>query len=835
MQYQSNPQLELAFDYVSNTNKNIFLTGKAGTGKTTFLNTIREKTVKRMVVVAPTGVAAINAGGMTIHSFFQLPFGPYLPESKQDSSRQRKFNREKIWLIQSLDLLVIDEISMVRADLLDGIDDVLRRYKDHYKPFGGVQLLMIGDLHQLPPVVKDEEWELLRELYPTPYFFSSRALRQTNPVAIELKHIYRQSDRVFIDLLNKVRNNKLDAEVLETLNSRYRANFKPTPEEGYITLTSHNASAQDINVQKLEEIPGNVQRFTAAVSGDFPPHSYPTEELLELKPGAQVMFVKNDTSREKKYYNGKIGTITSIRGEAIYVQCPDEAQEIQVYPVEWRNIKYTLNPQTKEVGEEITGAFTQYPLKLAWAITIHKSQGLTFDRAIIDAQAAFAHGQVYVALSRCKSFEGIVLRTKIEFSSVRTDSQVKNYTDEADRNAPDEAHLKQSKMDYQQALILELFEFRTLKKYFEQLNRVLLEHENTLHADALHQFKTLREQADPPVLSVADKFKHQVRSYFAQPSLPEENQDLQARLQKAGAWFSEKISGELLPAAKTIQIITDNKAVEKTALEALENLQKELFIKNACFLSAKTGFFTHLYLRAKADAEIDFSASKKTSAPAAAYSSGVPKNTPHPELYVSLKLWRAELSDTLGTEPYEVLPTKSLLELVQILPANLPALKKIHGIGAVRSKQFGAEILDIIQKYCAAKGLENTQLTLPEAPIKALKAVVKTDTKQLSFELFKAGKSIETIAEERGLAVSTIETHLANFVGLGELDIFELVDRNKVDAIAQFFLEHRTRSTKEAKEYLGEDYSYGELRMVVTYLDKEHGAEWFDLINEKQS
>ena len=832
MQYESNPQLELAFDYVSNTNKNIFLTGKAGTGKTTFLNTIRKKTVKRMVVVAPTGVAAINAGGMTIHSFFQLPFGPYLPESKQDGSRQRKFNREKIWLIQSLDLLVIDEISMVRADLLDGIDDVLRRYKDHYKPFGGVQLLMIGDLHQLPPVVKDEEWELLRDHYPTPYFFSSRSLRQTNPVAIELKHIYRQSDGVFIDLLNKVRNNKLDAEVLEQLNSRYRANFKPAPEEGYITLTSHNASAQDINVQKLEEIPGDVQRFTAAVTGDFPPHAYPTEELLELKPGAQVMFVKNDASREKKYYNGKIGTITSIRGEAIYVQCPDEAQEIQVYPAEWRNIKYTLNAQTKEVGEELTGSFTQYPLKLAWAITIHKSQGLTFERAIIDAQAAFAHGQVYVALSRCKSFEGIVLRTKIEFSSVRTDTQVKNYTDEADRNAPDEAHLLRSKMDYQQALILELFEFRALKRYFEQLNRALLEHENTLHADAFRQFQTLREQAETHVVPVAEKFKHQIRGYFAQAALPEENEELQARVQKGCTWFAEKISGDLLPSAKTIQIITDNKAVEKTALEALENLQKELFIKNACFVSAKTGFSTQPYLRAKADAEIDFTASKKIATPAASYNS-VPKNTPHPELYVSLKLWRVELSDTLGTEPFEILPTKSLLELVQVLPANLPALKKIHGIGPGRSKQFGAEILDIIQKYCEAKGLANIQLSLPEPPPKVPK--IKTDTKLLSFELFKAGKSITSIAEERGLALSTIETHLADFVSLGELDIFELVDRDKVDTISQYFLEHRIRSTKAAKELLGEDYSYGELRMVVSYLDKEHGAEWFDIINEKQS
>ncbi len=770
-----------------------------------------------MAVVAPTGVAAINAGGMTIHSFFQLPFGPFLPESKQDASRQRRFSREKIWLIQSLDLLVIDEISMVRADLLDGIDDVLRRYKDHYKPFGGVQLLMIGDLHQLPPVVKDEEWEMMRTYYQSPYFFNSHALLKTQPVSIELKHIYRQSDTEFIALLNKVRNNNLDAEVLEKLNSRYRANFQPPAEEGYITLTSHNASAQDINVQKLEEIPGKPERFAAVVTGDFPANAYPTEELLELKPGAQVMFVKNDTSREKTYYNGKIGTITEIRGTTIYVQCPDDSAVIPVNPVDWRNVKYTLNQQTKEVSEDIIGSFIQYPLKLAWAITIHKSQGLTFERAIIDAQAAFAHGQVYVALSRCKSFEGVVLRTKIEFSSVKTDTQVKNYTEEADRNAPDENHLRRSKMEFQQSLMLELFDFRVLKKYVDQLNRVLLEHENSLIAGVYQQFRILKEQAENAVFPTADKFRHQIRTYFSEAAeLPEDNEALQTRLQKAAAWFHEKFSVDLMPSAKNIQIVTDNKAVEKTALDALENLQKELFIKQACFVATQTKFSAQGYLRTKADAEIDFKAAKKTTVSSRSYT-GVPKDTPHPELYTSLKLWRAQHADNQGVEAYEILPTKALLELVNTLPANLPALKKVKGIGAVRSKQFGAEILDIIQKYCIAKGLENTQLTLPEPPPKA----PKVDTKLLSFELYKAGKTMDEIAEERGLVRSTIESHLSHYVGLGKIDVFELVDRNKVEAIAQFFKDNNTKASSEAKAYLGEDYSYGEIRMVLSYLEKE--------------
>ncbi len=513
MSFHSNPQLELAFDYVRNTHKNIFLTGKAGTGKTTFLHRIKQESPKRMVVVAPTGVAAINAGGMTIHSFFQLPFGPFLPGSTADPTRQRRFSGEKIRLIQSLDLLVIDEISMVRADVLDGIDDVLRRYRDRYKPFGGVQLLMIGDLHQLPPIVKDEEWYLLREHYQTMYFFGSQALRNTQPVSIELKHIYRQSDTIFIDLLNKVRDNQIDDRVLAALNSRYIANFQPTEDAPYITLTAHNASAQAINAEKLASIVQPLQTFKSAVQGDFPAFSYPADEVLECKKEAQVMFVKNDINREKRYYNGKIGKITGFRDGVIYVRCPGETEDIEVTPAEWSNVKYTLNEQTKEVGEELLGTFTQYPLKLAWAITIHKSQGLTFERAIIDAEAAFAHGQVYVALSRCKSFEGIVLRSRIAQSSVKTDSVVKNYTEEADRNAPDEHHLIQSKTEYQQSLILELFDFTRLRQAFVKINRLFLEHETILYSGAGQQLKTLETQAVEQIISVAERFKPQARQY----------------------------------------------------------------------------------------------------------------------------------------------------------------------------------------------------------------------------------------------------------------------------------------------------------------------------------
>ncbi len=812
MALQSNPQLELAFEYVCYTDKNVYLTGKAGTGKTTFLHRLKMEPVKRMAVVAPTGVAAINAGGMTIHSFFQLPFGPFVPGNSRDVARQRKFSGEKIRLIRSLDLLVIDEISMVRADLLDGIDDVLRRYKNPYQPFGGVQLLMIGDLHQLPPVVKDEEWYLLREHYQTPYFFSSQALQQAPPVVITLTHIFRQSDGHFIELLNKVRDNALDSSVLETLNSRFVPDFEPDETEGYITLTTHNASAQAINSQKLAAVPGAIRRFEAQISGNFPEHAYPTDQTLELKVGAQVMFVKNDSNQEKRFYNGKIGRITDISENTVYVLCPGDPEVITVGPMDWENIQYALNEQSKEVTETVVGTFTQHPLKLAWAITIHKSQGLTFERVILDAQAAFAHGQVYVALSRCKSFEGIVLCSKIVPASVRTDSTVKNFSDVAGKNAPDEAQLQQSKAAFQQALILDLFSLNDLKKYLAQLRRVLLEHENALEPDARTQLEALNVQLEGELYPVVDRFRPQLLRYFREAGLPEANEALQERIQKGGTWFSEKISADFLPAAKNIQIITDNKSVRKSALEALERVQKEFFVKNTCFAKVGDGFSTHLHLRAKADAELDFQAIQPKPAVG---TTTAPVNTEHPELFARLAKWRRDFADMHGLEAYQVLFTKTILEIVRRLPADLHSLQKIKGIGKSKRDQFGAEVIGMVLDYCAEKKIQTAPIDFSEPEPEP---VPKPDTKALSFELFKSGKTIDEIAAERGFVRSTIEGHLGHFVALGELDIFELIPEEDVRKIEAFFSENQTDRTTEAKEHFGEAYSYGELRLVVNWM-----------------
>ncbi|MCC7464928.1 MAG: AAA family ATPase [Saprospiraceae bacterium] len=693
----TNPELELAFDYVLYTHKNIFLTGKAGTGKTTFLHRIKKESPKRMVVVAPTGVAAINAGGMTIHSFFQLPFGPFVPGAPKDPSRQRNFSKEKVRLLQSLDLLVIDEISMVRADLLDAVDEVLRRYRDRRKPFGGLQLLMIGDLHQLPPVVKDEEWNLLREHYDTAYFFGSHALQDTEPVSIELKHIYRQSDETFIHLLNKVRNNQLDDEVLRLLNSRFVPNFQPPHGESYITLTAHNHLAQSTNLEHLAAIREPMQSFKAEIKGEFPPSAYPAEECLDCKLGAQIMFVKNDLSREKRYYNGKIGVITGFDKEHILVQCPGESETIPVGRVEWQNLKYSLNEQNKEVKEEVLGTFSQFPLKLAWAITIHKSQGLTFERAIIDAQAAFAHGQVYVALSRCKSFEGIVLRSKIVLSSVKTDQVVQRYTEEADKNAPDRRHLSRSRAEFQQSLLRELFDFSALDRQLLQLSKVYREHARALLPEAQKPVDELYLRFDSMVLQPAERFKVQLIQYFRQEQLPEEQDALQERLRKAGVYFAEQLNKGLLEATQKLSVMTDNQSVKTLLKEQLEATQMAIFLKNACFVSVQEGFSSTRYLRSKMDAELDFSRLKSRFSPSS--SAFAPHNVPNGKLFMQLRTWRDQMAAELDIEPYEILSNRSILDLVQKLPANRMALSKIVGIGRVKLERYGEELLAMIKRY----------------------------------------------------------------------------------------------------------------------------------------
>lgn len=683
-----NPQLKLASDYLHYTGKNVFLTGKAGTGKTTFLRELKKTIHKRMVIVAPTGVAAINAGGTTIHSFFQLPFGPFIPDNQTRNQKSYQFGKEKVRLIKSIDLLVIDEVSMVRSDTLDSIDAVLRQYRNKNLPFGGVQLLMIGDLFQLSPVVKEEEWNLLRPYYDTIFFFSSRSLKQTNPVTIELTHIYRQSDRTFIDILNKIRENDLNKDLLRKLNERYIPDFNPEKKEGYITLTTHNSSAQTINSAHLENLKGKTWSFEAETSGDFPPISYPTDAVLILKKGAQVMFIKNDVSKDKLFYNGKIGTVTSISDEGISVRCEGDYTDIEVNKAAWYHVKYALNPETKEIEEQIIGQFEQYPLKLAWAITIHKSQGLTFEKVIIDASASFAHGQVYVALSRCKSLEGLVLSSKIRHDSIKTDYNISGFTQEASYQQPDNEHLRNAKIDYQKSLLIELFDFSDIQRSYFQLLRLLEENGTVILPATLDFARETSELLKNEVLEISRRFTNELYRHLNLNNFPEDDELIQERLRKAIGYFIPKINELLQDNLHRLAIDTDNAALQKSLRQAKENLAKSVFIKVNCLEASRNTFRTADYLRTRNNADIDFKPENEKLQSTDSKDSS--------DLFEALRAWRNNVAAENNVLDYMVMPMKVIVELVKTRPTTIAELTKVKGIGKLKAKKYGLEILEII-------------------------------------------------------------------------------------------------------------------------------------------
>lgn len=468
-----NKEQELAFQFLQNTSKNIFLTGKAGTGKTTFLKSLETKLNKRFIVLAPTGVAALNAGGVTLHSFFQLPFHIYIPGTFPKTT---KFSKRKIDLIRSLDLIIIDEISMVRCDILDEIDAILKRFRRNgrNKAFGGVQVMMIGDLNQLPPIANEEEEKELAKYYNNLYFFSSRVLLQSSYETIPLKHIYRQQDPTFVGILNEVRENRITFDTINKLNQCYQPNILNSIPKDYIVLCTHNKQTDSINEDKLNELKTKEFVYKANIEGSFPESIYPNAYELRLKEGCQVMFIKNDYDSEpnaktKRYYNGKIGIVKELMDDAIVVQCPDSEEPIIVQQYTWENVEYKVDEKSKEVSKEVKGEFTQYPLKLAWAITIHKSQGLTFEKAIINSNRAFSHGQVYVALSRCRSLQGMILSDRFSVSSIILDNKVKLFNDNAIENMPTEEILARAKETFLFDNIASIFDFTELSIRIKKL------------------------------------------------------------------------------------------------------------------------------------------------------------------------------------------------------------------------------------------------------------------------------------------------------------------------------------------------------------------------------
>ena len=807
-----NKELELVWDFVNNTDRNVFLTGKAGTGKTTFLHKLKMESLKRMVVVAPTGVAAINAKGVTIHSFFQMPFGPILPDAELGNSSgfNRKFSKTKINIIKSMDLLVIDEISMVRADLLDGIDKTLRRFRNKNRVFGGVQLLMIGDLQQLSPVIKENEWRLLKPFYKNGFFFSSHAYQECHAITVELKHIYRQDNVKFIDILNEIRNNTLSQSSADELNKRYLPDF--VPEEGYIALTTHNNRAERTNNVELDKLQTKAHTYKASVEGKFPEYSYPNKEELRLKVGAQVMFIKNDSSAEKRYFNGKIGKVILLDEDEVVVKCPDDDFNIVTTPEIWENINYTVDSETKAITENRIGAYTQMPLRLAWAITIHKSQGLTFEKAIIDSKGAFAHGQTYVALSRCKSLEGLVLKSKIDSSQIISDSNVISFSKNAEENQPDESVLQQSKSQFQLNLISELFDFY---KFLYPIGRVLdifYKNRSSIEGNLETPLITMKDSVTN-FLKVGNAFKFQLKELSESENEPEANKNIQERFIKAIDYFSEQTKTNISEPFKTLGFTTDNKAVEKDINKQLDAIEEFLGVKLVYFEGLSKGFDTHKFLEMRAKSV--FLTKEKPKKPRKSVIDG----TTNVELFELLR----ELRNTIAKENdlihFQVFTQKALYEMCETLPTNKKELLKVNGMGKVRVEKYGNDILKVIRDYCdendieTSKDIEIFEATKPKRQ--------KGDTKMISLELFKSGKSQEQIALERDLNVNTITGHLASFISTGEVKVSDLISESHYKELKKLIPKYTFENLSDLKHQIDEKYTYGELRLVLNELTKQ--------------
>lgn len=804
----TNSELDLAWDFVNNTDRNLFLTGKAGTGKTTFLHQLKMNSMKRMVVVAPTGVAAINAKGVTIHSFFQMPFGPIIPNEGMDtgSSFSRKFSKTKINIIKSMDLLVIDEISMVRADLLDGIDKTLRRFRNRNLVFGGVQLLMIGDLQQLSPVIKENEWQLLKSFYKNAYFFSSLAFQSCNAVTVELKHIYRQDNPKFIHILNEIRTNSLSETSAKELNKRFKPDFSPHENEGYIFLTTHNKQAEHVNLTELEKLKSITQVYNAKVEGKFPEFSYPNKAELVLKIGAQVMFIKNDSSVEKRYFNGKIGKVILLDNDEVVVKCPDDDFNIIVSPEVWENINYSIDGETKAITEHRIGSYTQVPLRLAWAITIHKSQGLTFDKAIIDAQGAFAHGQTYVALSRCKSLEGLVLKSKIHSSQIISDSNVNDFNKKAEQNQPNESILNQSKIEFQLNLISEMFNFYD---FLYPINRVL---------DIYYKNKgSIEGHLDTPLiaikeiitnlLKVANGFKVQLKELSENNKEPEKNQSIQYRFKKAIEYFETVTKSNIQEPYKALGFTTDNKALEKDITTQLDIFEELLSAKILYFMGLSEGFNSTLFLEIRAKSV--FLAKEKPKKQRKTVIDG----TTNIELFELLRELRNSIAQREDLIHYQIFTQKALYEMCETLPNNKVELKAVNGMGKVRIEKYGNEILEVIRHYCDENHIETSAETeIFEKPKPKRKI---GETKKASLALFQSGKSPEIIAHERELNINTIIGHLASFIPSGEIKITDLISETHYKELKELIPKCKFDNLSDLKHQIDDKYTYGELRLVL--------------------
>lgn len=730
---EKNLELRQAWEFVEHTGMSIFLTGKAGTGKTTFLKTLKSHSHKRMVVVAPTGVAAINAGGVTIHSFFQLPLSPYVPNAKME--QRFAYSKEKRKIMRTIDMLVIDEISMVRSDVLDAVDNVMRRFREHDKPFGGVQLVMIGDLHQLTPVVRDEEEKILSEYYSTTYFFGSKALQSIDYVTIELHHVYRQQDESFLKILNDIRDGHPTADDLKTLNSRYNPSFRPNANDDYIRLTTHNSKADDYNNYELLALKTPSYTFEAEIEKEFPPSDYPTDMRLTLKTGAQVMFLKNDP--KGRYYNGRIGHVTYVDERQILVLCPGDEKAIEVEKEVWENTKYKLNDSTNQIESEVVGTFTQYPLRLAWAITIHKSQGLTFDHAIIDAQLSFASGQVYVALSRCKTLEGMVLASPIEPSAIINDSRVSDYVANQGAAAKESIErLPKLKEAYYKQLLVELFNFKPILVAESSLDRVMQEFFYSksalaaLHHTALGDLRT-------KVIPTAKTWTNKIENLTDEQA---HSTDFLERVKRGAAYFAGQLTDIFDDMIKRTGLLQTNNKMIKRRLDHAYTDMHDIWLGKRYLLTdiAENGYTPQSYLKFKQEAVLN---AMDENGGKAARTSTKSKTSSH-----------QSKSDGIS--------------------GNVKEEKK-----------------------------------------------PKIDTRKATFDLYKQGKTIKEIAEERNLKADTIFGHLAFYALRGDIPIDTILPIQHREKIERIIKNVGIESgMKPIKNLCPPEVTYTEIRLTMNLM-----------------
>jgi len=812
---------ELAYRFVTETNLNIFLTGKAGTGKTTFLKYLRSHSAKRMVIAAPTGVAAINAGGVTLHSLFQLPFAPYIPSGKPGPEfmnrhsllSQIHYQKDKLQLFRNLDLLVIDECSMVASHMVDAIDTILRSVRRRlYEPFGGVQVLFIGDLFQLPPVMKDKEWAFLKNYYPSIFFFDSNVLREHIPVMVELKEIFRQQDDRFIEILNQIRNNELSVENAGVLNSRLQRNFVADEKDKFITLTTHNAQSDELNRRKLRMLDQPSKFFEAEIRDNYPEHLYPAESRLELKQGAQVMFLKNDPDG-KKYFNGKIGTISRLEKDSIKVICPGETQEIDVRKYEWKNINYALDGNSHIIREEELGSFRQYPLRLAWAITIHKSQGLTFDKLIIDAENAFANGQVYVALSRCTSLDGLVLTSPVNQQFLGAHRQLKEWQEKNHDDLDLLEKFKESRKYFAEKELLRVFQW---KNWEDQLS--VLKALATIEKDHLEPgvFTWLDEQIRKQLEleSLAEKFRGQLMKLLRDHHEIEENDGLQKRIQEGAAYFNEQIvqwTARLKEHPFTISTKKASRKIDEQLEELMETLNEILLKTNHC----KNGFRLNEFIRECQDFSGMNSQIKSAYVPGAKKIKAEPEKG-HPDLYELLCEMRKRIASEKHVPLYGVFSNNAMQEVCNDLPITKNALLNVKGFGDAKVKQYGDEITKLVKEYCDDHQLEPVRVSKKPAAIHKISPTVET-----SVELFRQYKNAEAVAKERNLVTGTIESHLSEAIRAGLITIDEVMPRPELESILQKIKAQESLSLTTLKDALPREITFGKLRIVLAWIQQE--------------